>query len=139
MSDRIGRRLKVLTAGAEYVVVPRRRFFTIGSPTEVEPYGEVLPLRSHVDDDLARFVLSSAPHTSWGRLSPPPLVFTLPHREVAVGDGIFLVTGEGADRTDPHPEGGKGRVHLVHLGQRAPLWVAPARPHVYRLDAMQIG
>lgn len=128
----------MLTAPSERVVVPRRRFFTIGSPTEVEPYGEVLPLRSHVNDDLAHFVLSNAPHTSWGRLAPPPLVFTLPHRQIAIGDGIFLVTGDGADRTEAHPEG-KGRVHVVHLGQRAPLWQPPARPHLYRLDAMQIG
>lgn len=138
MVDRIGRRLRVLGGAGERVVVPRRRFFTIGAPAAVEPYGEVLPLLSHVRDDLARFVLSTAPSTSWGRLSPPPLVFTLPHREIAIGDGIFLVTADGHDRTEPHPEG-RGRVHLVHLAQRAPLWQAPARPHLYRLDAMQIA
>ena len=126
----------MLVAPPERAVVPRRRFFTIGTVTEVEPYGEVLPLRSHVSDDLSRFVLSTAPHTSWGRLSPPPLVFTLPHRQIAIGDGIFLVTGEGADRTEANPDG-QGAVHLVHLHQRAPLWEAPARPHLYRLDAMQ--
>lgn len=138
MADRIGKRLKVLAAPDTRVVVPRRRFFTVGTPTIIEPYGEVLPLLSQVHDDLARFVLSTAPSASWGRLSPPPLVFTLPHREIAPRDGIFLVTGEGADRTEPHPDG-RGLVHLVHLGQRGPLWTGPARPHLYRLDAMQLG
>jgi hypothetical protein len=128
----------MLTASDARVVVPRRRFFTVGMPTHIEPYGEVLPLLSQVRDDLARFVLSTAPSASWGRLSPPPLVFTLPQREIAPRDGIFLVTGAGTDRTEPHPDG-RGMVHLVHLGQRAPLWNGPARPHLYRLDAMQLG
>jgi len=128
----------VLTAAGTPVVVPRRRFFTIGTPTIIEPYGEVLPLLSQVRDDLARFVLSTAPSASWGRLSPPPLVFTLPHRAIAPRDGIFIVTGEGTDRTEPHPTG-RGMVHLVHLGLRGPLWTGPARPHLYRLDAMQLG
>lgn len=128
----------MLTAPPERVVVPRRRFFTVGTATEVEPYGEVLPLRSHVSDDLSRFVLSTAPHTSWGRLAPPPLVFTLPHRQIAVGDGIFLVSGEGEDRTDENPDG-SGRLHLVHLHQPGPIWQPPARPHLYRLDSMQSG
>ena len=118
------------------VVIPRRRYFTIGTPTLVEPYGEVLPLLSRVRDDLARFVLSTAPSASWGRLSPPPLVFTLPHRDVAPHDGIFIVTGDGTDRTEPHPEG-RAMVHLVHLGLRGPLWSGHARPHLYRLDGMQ--
>lgn len=135
LADRIGKRLKVLTAPDARVVVPRRRFFTVGVPAHIEPYGEVLPLLSRVRDDLARFVLSTAPSASWGHISPPPLVFTLPRREVQPGDGIFIVTGDGADRTEPHPEG-RGMVHLVHLGQRGPLWIAPARPHLYRLDAM---
>lgn len=125
-----------MLAGDEPVTVPRKRFFTIGSPTAIEPYGEVLPLLSHVHDDLARFVLSSAPSTSWGHISPPPLVFTLPHRIIAPRDGIFLVTGEGQDRRDPHPEG-RGLVHLVHLGQRGELWHGTAKPHLYRLDAVQ--
>ena len=138
MSGRIGRRLKMFAVAPDRALMPRRRYFTVGAAADVEPYGEVLPLRSHVDDDLARFVLSTAPHTSWGRLSPPPLVFTLPHREIAAGDGLFLVSGDGADRTEEHP-GGRGRLHLVHLGQRAPLWSSPARPHLYRLEAMQLG
>lgn len=135
MVDRIGRRLKMI-AGDEHVVVPRRRFFTVGTATTIEPYGEVLPLLSHVDDDLGRFVVSTAPSASWGRITPAPLVFTLPRRVVAPHDGIFLVTREGADRKEPHPEG-RGVVHLVHLGQRGPLWHGTARPHLYRLDAMQ--
>ena len=135
MADRIGRRLKMI-ADDEQVVVPRKRFFTVGVATTIEPYGEVLPLLSHVKDDLARFVLSTAPSASWGRIAPPPLVFTLPHRMVAPHDGIFLVTREGADRHEPHPEG-RGVVHLVHLGQRAPLWSGTSRPHLYRLDAKQ--
>ncbi len=135
MSGRLGRRLKVL-AGDDRVVVPRRRFFTVGTASTIEPYGEVLPLLSHVHDDLARFVLSTAPSSSWGRITPPPLVFTLPHRIVAPHDGIFLVTGEGQDRDERNPQG-EGRLHVVHLGQRGPLWSGPAKPLIYRLDAAQ--
>jgi hypothetical protein len=135
VTDRIGRRLKVI-GGASPVMTPRRRFFTIGTPTVIEPYGEVLPLLSQVHDDLARFVLSTAPSASWGHLSPPPLIFNLPHRLIAPRDGIFLVTAAGADRQEPHPEG-RGLVHVVHLHQRERLWVGPAKPHLYRIDAMQ--
>ena len=135
MTDRIGRRLKVI-GGASTVVVPRRRFFTVGTPAVIEPYGEVLPLLSHVHDDLARFVLSTAPSASWGHIAPPPLVFNLPHRLIAPRDGIFLVSGAGEDRQEPHPAG-QGLVHLVHLHQRDRLWIAHAKPHLYRLDAMQ--
>lgn len=134
------RRLKVLGARPETGAppLPRRRFFTIGKPERIEPYGEVLALLSHVNDNLARFVLSTAPWTSWGRLAPPTFVFSLPSREIAPRDGIFLVTEAGDDRTEPNPEGA-GRLHLVHLGQRAPLWAGPARPHLYRIDASQVG
>lgn len=129
------KRLKVI-AGDQPVVVPRRRFFTVGAPSLIDPYGEVLPLLSHVHDDLARFVISTAPSTSWGHIAPPPLVFTLPHRVIAPRDGVFLVTGDGVDRTEPHPEG-RGVVHLVHLRRSDRLWSGPSRPHIYRLDAKQ--
>jgi hypothetical protein len=136
VADRIARRLRVLGGDAGRVVLPRRRFFTIGEPSEVPPYGEVLPLLSHVEGDLARYVLSTAPAASWGRLTPPPLVFSLPPREVARGDGLFLVTAAGVDRSEAHPSG-RGRLHLVHLGQAAPIWNGPRRPWIFRLDAVQ--
>ncbi|MGZ3421850.1 MAG: hypothetical protein ACXVEE_28505 [Polyangiales bacterium] len=128
------RRLKVLGAPAS-VALPRRKLFTVGKAEIIEPYGEVVALLSHVEDDLARYVLSSAPWTSWGRLSPAPFVFTLPSRKVCARDGVFLVTGVGEDRSEEHPDN-KSRLHLVHLGQRAPLWSGPSRPHLYRLDAL---
>lgn len=127
------RRLKVLGAEAA-VALPRRKLFTLGKAEIIEPYGEVIALLSHVDDELSRYVLSTAPFTSWGRLTPAPFVFTLPSRRVHARDGVFLVTANGDDRSEEHPEG-RGRLHLVHLGQRAPLWSGPSRPHLYRLDA----
>jgi hypothetical protein len=138
VAERIGKRLKVLDGQDRRVVVPHKRFFTLGTPDVVEPYGEVLPLLSHVEDDLARYVISTAPNTSWGRLAPPPLVLSLPSRAIAPHDGIFLVTAHGANRVEPHPSG-RGRLHLVYLGQTAPLWAPPARPWIYRLDAAQVG
>ncbi len=135
MTDRIARRLKVLGASDERVVIPRKRFFTVGAAGLVEPYGEVLALLSHVDDDLGRYILATAPSASWGRLAPPPLVLTLPSRTIAKGDGVFLVTGHGRDRTEPHPT--HGNLHLLHLGRSGRLWSAPAKPYLYRLDAMQ--
>ena len=58
------RRLKVLGAQAA-VALPRRKLFTVGKAEVIDPYGEVIALLSHVDDDLSRYVLSTAPFTSW--------------------------------------------------------------------------
>src|SRR4051794_18555724 len=78
MSEKILRRLKVLTDTAEKEALPTRKFFHIGNAEVIEPYGEMLPLLSWVDDNLSRYVLSTAPSTSWGRIRPAPLVFSLP-------------------------------------------------------------
>ncbi|GAC1584326.1 MAG: hypothetical protein NVS3B20_14310 [Polyangiales bacterium] len=136
MSEKIVRHLRVLTESAEKEAVPSRKFFHVGNPAQVPPYGEVLPLLSWVDDNLSRFVLSSAPSASWGRAHPLPIVITLPNRQVAVKDGIFLVSAEGTDRAEPHP-GGTGTIHIVHLGQTGELWRGVAKVYLYRLDGMQ--
>ena len=137
MSEKILRRLKVLTDSAEKEALPTRKFFHIGNVEIIEPYGEVLPLLSWVDDNLSRYVLSTAPSTSWGRIRPAPLVFTLPNRQIAAKDGLFIVTGPGEDRAEPHPQG-KGTIHIVHLGSTTPIWTGPiARAYVYRLEGVQ--
>jgi hypothetical protein len=136
MSDKIIRRLKVLADSAEREAIPSRKFFHIGNAGVIEPYGEVLPLLAWVDDNLSRYVLATAPSPSWGRIKPPPLVMTLPNRQVAARDGIFLVTASGEDRAERHPSG-KGTIHIVFLGQPGPLWVGLARAYIYRLEGMQ--
>jgi hypothetical protein len=97
MSDKIIRRLMVLADSAEREAIPSRKFFHIGNAGVIEPYGEVLPLLAWVDDNLSRYVLATAPSPSWGRIKPPPLVMTLPNRQVAARDGIFLVTASGEE------------------------------------------
>ncbi len=139
MSEKILRRLKVLAATAEQEreSIPTRTFFHIGPAEVLEPFGEVLPLLSWIDDNLGRFALSTAPSTSWGRIHPPPLVFSLPHRAIAVRDGLFIVTGPGKDRAEKHPDG-RGTIHIVHLGHGQSLWSSPiAKAHIYRIDGGQ--
>ena len=137
VSDKILRRLKVLTDAAEKEALPTRKFFHIGNAEIIEPYGEMLPLLSWVDDNLSRFVLSTAPSTSWGRMKPPPLIFTLPNRQIAEKDGLFLVTSAGEERAEPHPPG-KGTIHIVHLGAPGPIWAGGiARAYLYRLEGVQ--
>jgi hypothetical protein len=137
MSEKILRRLKVLADTAEKEALPTRKFFHIGNAEVIEPYGEMLPLLSWVDDNLSRYVLSTAPSTSWGRIRPAPLVFSLPNRQIAARDGLFLVTGAGQDRAEPHPAG-KGTIHIVYLGQPGTLWTGGiARAYIYRLEGVQ--
>lgn len=137
MSERILRRLKVLSDSAEKEAIPSRKFFHVGNAEVIEPYGECLPLLSWVDDNLSRYVLSTAPSTSWGRIRPPPLIYSLPNRQIAAKDGLFLVTGVGEDRAEPHPAG-KGTIHIVHLGHVGTLWTgAIAKAYLYRLEGMQ--
>src|SRR5260370_7712519 len=88
----------------------------MGNPSHIDGYGETLPLLSWVDDNLSRFVLSNAPSTSWGRVSPPPFVYALPNIAVKPKDGIFLVTGPGEDRTLPHPSG-EGELKIIFLNR----------------------
>ena len=137
MSEKILRRLKVLADSAEKEALPTRKFFHIGNAETIDPYGEVLPLLSWVDDNLSRYVLSTAPSTSWGRIKPSPLIFSLPNRQVANKDGLFLVTGAGQDRAEPHPQG-KGTIHIVYLGHGGTLWTGSiARAYLYRLEGVQ--
>ena len=131
------RHLTVLRDEAEKQPVPTRKFFAIGNPSHIDGYGETLPLLSWVDDNLSRFVLANAPSTSWGRVSPPPFVYVLPNIAVKPKDGIFLITGPGEDRAEPHPSG-EGDLKIVFLNRRELLW--PLGLHnvfLYRLDGMQ--
>jgi hypothetical protein len=131
------RHLTVLRDEAEKQPVPGRKFFAIGNPSVIEGYGETLPLLSWVDDNLSRFVVASAPSTSWGRVSPPPFVYSLPNVAVKPKDGIFLVTGPGEDRTEPHP-GGEGELKIIFLNRSETLWTGGLlQVNIYRLEGVQ--
>lgn len=135
------RRLTVLKEEAEKEPVPQRKFFHIGQPELDDDLGECIPMISWVDDNLSRFVVSDGPSSSWGRASsssPPRTVIALPNHAVATGDGVFLVTGPGADSKTPHPDG-KGVMHFIHLGAPSRLWDRGiARIYVYRLEGVQM-
>ncbi len=131
------RRLDVLKEEAEKEPVPQRKFFHIGQPEVLEELGECIPMLSWVDDNLSRFVVADAPSSSWGKAASRANVIALPNHAVAVGDGIFLVTGPGADHKTPHPEG-KGAMHFIHLGLAQRLWdKGIQRIYVYRLEGVQ--
>jgi hypothetical protein len=131
------RHLTVLRDEAEQQPVPNRKFFAIGNPSFIEGYGETLPLLSWVEESLSRFVISNAPSTSWGRVSPAPFVYALPNIAVKPKDGIFLITGPGEDRTEPHPSG-EGELKIVFLNRTEPLWTGGLHNvYLYRLEGMQ--
>ena len=131
------RHLTVLRDEAEKQPVPNRKFFAIGNPSVIEGYGEMLPLLSWVDDNLSRFVVSNTPSTSWGRVSPPPFVYALPNIAVKPKDGIFLISGSGEDRSEPHPSG-QGDLKIVFLNQTRSLWTQGLHNiYIYRLEGMQ--
>lgn len=131
------RHLSVLKDEAERQPVPTRKFFAIGNASHIEGYGETLPLMSWVDDNLSRFVVANAPSTSWGRVSPAPFVYALPNIAVKPKDGIFLVTGPGEDRTEPHPSG-EGTLKIIFLNRGELLWTGGLREvYLYRLDGLQ--
>ena len=139
MADRrsLIRHLSVLKDEAEQQPVPNRKFFAIGNAAHIEGYGETLALMSWVDDNLSRFVVANAPSTSWGRVSPPPFVYALPNIPVKPKDGIFLVTGPGEDRSEPHPNG-EGELKIIFLNRGEPLWTGGIREvYLYRLDGLQ--
>lgn len=136
-SEKVLRRLKVLSDEAQNEPVPQRKFFHLGQPEVMDDVGECIPLISWIDDNLSRFVVSSAPSASWGRVSPPPLVVALPNVAVANGDGIFLISGPGETSKVAHPAG-KGHMHFVHLGQKGRLWEGIVRLYVYRLEGVQV-
>src|SRR5215211_7872182 len=131
------RRLSVLKDEAEQQPVPTRKFFAIGNAGVIEGYGETLPLLSWVDDNLSRFVIANAPSTSWGRVSPAPFIYALPNIPVKPKDGIFLVTGPGEDRTEPHPSG-DGDLKIIFLNRNESLWTGGLHNvFLYRLEGMQ--
>jgi hypothetical protein len=131
------RHLMVLREEAEREPLPTRKFFAIGTPSEIEGYGETLPLLSWVDDSLSRFVLSNAPSSSWGRVQPAPLIYALPNMTVRPKDGVFLVTGAGVDRSERHPSG-EGDLKIIFLKQTSNLWTGKlSSVHLYRLDGVQ--
>jgi hypothetical protein len=131
------RRLNVLKDEAEQTPVPTRKFFAIGNAGVIEGYGETLPLLSWIDDNLSRFVIANAPSTSWGRVSPAPFIYALPNIPIKPKDGIFLVTGPGADRTEPNPSG-EGELKIVFLNSSEMLWSGGLREvYIYRLDGLQ--
>jgi hypothetical protein len=139
MGDRgsLIRRLTVLRDDIDQGAVPTQKFFAIGNPTHFEGYGEILPLLSFVEDNLSRFVVSNAPSTSWGRVSPPPLVFALPNMAVKVKDGIFLVSGQGEDKSEPHPNG-QGELKIIFLNRTGSLWSGGIHQvFLYRLEGLQ--
>jgi hypothetical protein len=131
------RHLTVLRNEAEKQPVPSRKFFAIGNPSDIEGYGETLPLLSWIEDSLSRFVISNVASTSWGRVSPPPFVFALPNVPVKPKDGVFLVTGPGEDRTEPHPSG-EGQLKIIFLNRSESLWTGGLHDvHIYRLEGVQ--
>jgi hypothetical protein len=130
------RHLTVLRDEAEKQPVPGRKFFAIGNPSVIEGYGETLPLLSWIDDNLSRFVVANAPSTSWGRVSPSPFVYSLPNLAVKPKDGIFLVTGAGQDRSEPHPSG-EGELKIIFLNRSEALWTGLLQVHIYRLEGVQ--
>jgi hypothetical protein len=134
---RLVRHLMVLREEAEREPLPARKFFAIGNPSDIEGYGETLPLLSWVDDNLSRFVLSNAPSSSWGRTQPAPLIYALPNMIVKPKDGIFLVTGAGEDRSERHPSG-EGDLKIIFLKRPGNLWMGKlSSVHLYRFDAVQ--
>jgi hypothetical protein len=131
------RHLTILRDDAEQVPVPNRKYFAIGNPSHIDEYGETLPLLSWIDDNLSRFVVANAPSTSWGRTSPPPFVYALPNIPVKPKDGIFLITGPGQDRTEPHPSG-QGELKIIFLNRSENLWTGGLRQvYIYRLEGIQ--
>jgi hypothetical protein len=129
--------LTVLREEAEQQAVPNRKFFAIGNASDIEGYGETLPLLSWVDDNLSRFVIANAPSSSWGRVSPAPFVYALPNKIVKPRDGIFLVTGPGEDRTEPHP-GGEGELKIIFLNREGRLWTGGLNQvYLYRMEGVQ--
>lgn len=136
-SEKALRRLVVLRDEAEGEPVPQRKFFHIGQPEVMDDVGECLPMISWVDDNLSRFVVSTAPSSSWGRADGKHVLLALPNVAVANGDGIFLISGPGTDGKAAHPTG-KGHMHFVHLGQKERIWEGMTRLYLYRLDGVQM-
>lgn len=137
-SERVVRRLTVLREDAEKEPLPQRKYFHIGQPEVLDDVGECIPMISWVDDNLSRFLVADGPSSTWGRASPRTRVFPLPNHAVKPEDGLFLITGPGADSSTRHPNG-KGMIHFIHLGSPEPLWdKGLVKIYVYRLDGVQL-
>ena len=95
------KRLTVLQNEAAATPVPSRKYFHIGKPEEVGDVGECVAMLSWVDDNLSRYVVSDSPSSSWGR--DDVWMTGLPNVTVANGDGVFLVSGHGRDRSEDRP------------------------------------
>ena len=135
--QRVIRRLNVLRDDADKEPTPQRKFFHIGQPEVLDDLGECIPLIAWVEDNLSRYIIADGPSSTWGRSASKVNIISLPNRAVKVEDGIFLVTGPGADATIPNPNG-KSMIHFVHLGSHAPLWdKGLVKLYVYRLDGVQ--
>jgi len=135
--ERVLRRLTVLREDADREPLPQRKFFHIGQPEVLDDTGECIPMISWVDDNLSRFVIADGPSSTWGRASPGPRIFALPNHAVKPEDGIFLISGQGADSSTRHPNG-KGMIHFIHLGSPAPLWdKGLVKIYIYRLEGVQ--
>ena len=136
MSERAVRRLTILREDADKEPLPSRKYFHIGQPEILEDVGECIPMISWVDDNLSRYVVADGASATWGRGATR--IFSLPNRAVKVEDGLFLITGPGADSTAPHPNG-KGQIHFVHLGSQDLLWnKGITKIYVYKLDGVQL-
>src|ERR1700748_1735584 len=103
MTERVLRRLTALKDDADKEPLPQRKFFHIGQPEVLDELGECIPMISWVDDNLSRFVISDVASSTWGK--GKARVFALPNRAIKPEDGLFLVTGPGADSSVPHPRG----------------------------------
>lgn len=136
MSERAVRRLQVLQNEAAGTPVPTRKYFHIGQPELLEDLGECVPMIAWVDDNLSRYVIATAPSSSWGR-DAAALVITLPNVAVKPGEGVFVISGAGRDESQAHPSG-QGKMHFVHLGlDRRFFDRGVTRLYVYRLEGVQ--
>ncbi len=135
--QRVIRRLNVLRDDADKEPTPQRKFFHIGQPEVLDDLGECIPMIAWVEDNLSRYIIADGPSSMWGRPHTKVNILSLPNRAVKVEDGVFLVTGPGADASVPNPNG-KSQIHFVHLGAPGPLWdKGLVKLYVYRLDGVQ--
>lgn len=128
--------MTVLQNEAASTPVPSRKFFHLGQLEVLDEVGECLPMVALVDDNLSRFVVSDSASVRWG--APGVLLRAMPNIDVKAGEGVFLISAAGEDRSEPHPAG-TGRMHFVHLGtERSLVTAGLSKLFVYRLDGVQV-
>lgn len=136
-SEKVIRRLTVLRDDADKEPTPQRKFFHIGQPEIMDDVGECIPMISWIDDNLSRYIVADAASSTWGRAGNRMHIYSLPNRAVKANDGIFLISGQGADSAVPHP-GGTGTIHFIYLGSPEPLWnKGMTKIYIYKLEGMQ--